>query len=84
MEERRAEHRQRVLKVGKIVYNGQHCLYDCRIRDMTAAGARLRVEHSWQVPQYFRFIDTSRNEAQRPARVVWRGDGELGVCFEAA
>ena len=84
MEDRRAEHRQKVLKVGKVIFNGQNCLYDCRIRDLTAAGARLRIEHSWQVPERFGFVDTSRGQGRRPARVVWRGDTELGITFDDA
>ena len=84
MEERRIERRQKVLKAGKIVHSGQNCLYDCRVRDMTAHGARLRVEHGWQVPRNFNFIDTMRAKIQRPARVVWRAEEEVGIAFEDA
>ncbi len=84
MEERRIKHRQRVLKAGKIVHNGQNCLYDCRVRDMTLDGARLKVEHAWQVAKNFDFIDTVRARIQRPARVVWRGRSEVGIAFEDA
>ena len=84
MEERRNEFRQKVLKAGKIVHGGQNCLYDCRVRDMTAHGARLKVEHAWQVPKNFNFIDTMRARIQRPARVVWRGQVEVGIAFEDA
>ena len=84
MDERRIEHRQRVLKAGKIVHDGQNCLYDCRVRDMTACGARLIVEHGWLVPPNFNFIDSMRQKLQRPARVVWRGPTEVGIVFEDA
>ena len=84
MQERRIEHRHKVLKAGKIVHGAQNCLYDCRIKDMTAHGARLKVEHGWQVPKNFNFIDTMRAKIQRPSRVVWRGETEVGIAFEDA
>ena len=84
MEERRREHRQRVLKAAKVVFNERQCLYDCRIHDLTVAGARLRIEHAWLVPQHFGFVDVAHEAASlRPARVVWRGNGEVGITFEA-
>lgn len=84
MEERRKEPRQRVLKVGKVVFGAQDCLYDCRIRDMTARGARLRIEHAWQVPETFTFVNTSAASAKCVARVVWRGQSEVGIAFKDA
>ena len=84
MQERRSEPRQRVLKVGKIVHNGQNSLYDCRISDLSDGGARLAIEQAWLVPKYFRFIDQLRGKEQRPAHVVWRGTSQVGIAFDDA
>ena len=84
MQERRREPRQRVLKVGKVVHNALNSVFDCRIRDLTAHGARLRIETAWVVPNYFDFVDTTRANIRRPARVVWRELTEFGICFEDA
>jgi hypothetical protein len=82
MHEQRKEPRQRVLKVGKIVHNGLNSVYDCGIKDMSATGARLKMDSTWIVPLHFQFIDLTRPESRRPAKVVWRDRSQIGIRFE--
>ena len=78
--ERRRERRQRVLKRGQIVVHELHSTIDCMIRDVSSAGARLRVNGYFAAPSRFdlRFIETGQ---MRPVRLRWQRGNELGVEF---
>jgi diguanylate cyclase (GGDEF)-like protein len=78
--ERRRERRQRVLKRGQIVVHELHSTIDCMIRDVSSAGARLRVNGYFAAPSRFdlRFIETGQI---RPVRLRWQRGNELGVEF---
>ena len=84
MQERRKEPRQRVLKAGKVICNDRSCVFDCRITDLTAGGARLKIENPWLVPNRFDFVDTASAKTKRPARVIWREVMEFGISFTDA
>jgi diguanylate cyclase (GGDEF)-like protein len=78
--ERRRERRHRVLKRGQIVVHELHSTIDCMIRDVSSAGARLRVNGYFAAPSRFdlRFIETGQI---RPVRLRWQRGNELGVEF---
>lgn len=81
MDERRAKHRARVLKSGKIIVSAKAPKIDCTIRDLSDAGARLLIPSStFGVPHEF---DLMIGEGERHScRVVWRTETALGVEFK--
>ena len=80
MDEKRALPRLRHLKVANIVFNGGTAMMSCRVRDGSAAGARLECGEAYLVPRDFEvFI---RGEiAPRRARRVWIRGPEMGIEF---
>ena len=81
-EERRATIRHRTLKGGRVVTNAGYSTYDCTVRNMSDAGARLRVASIIGIPDAFELaMDDGRNI---DCRVVWRTETELGVSFVPA
>jgi two-component system cell cycle response regulator len=79
-EDRRKERRQRVLKRGQIVLNEMHSVVDCTIRDLTAEGARLRVEGHFTAPGHFDLMILGSGDL-RHAHLRWQKGKELGVAF---
>jgi two-component system cell cycle response regulator len=80
--DRRRERRQRVLKLGKILVNGLGSVIDCKVRDLSAGGARLRMENYFAPPEQFEllFVDSG---ARRMVKTRWRVDNDIGVEFVA-
>lgn len=81
LEERRAEHRLRTLKSGKVVRGAMFSSTDCDIRDLSAAGCRLSVDNPFHIPERFELALNATGE-HRPVRVIWRRGREIGVAFE--
>ena len=82
MSERRTDLRSRTLKGGKIIIDKLSVL-DCVVRDLTALGARLKVDNSMDVPDSFK-LRIKPDTIEHPVSIVWRGYGEIGIKFEAA
>jgi len=81
-EERRATIRHRTLKGGRVVTNAGYSTYDCTVRNLSEAGARLRVASIVGSPDEFELaMDDGRKYA---CHVVWRTEAELGVSFNVA
>jgi zona occludens toxin (predicted ATPase) len=81
-DERRATIRHRTLKGGRVVTNAGYSTYDCTVRNLSEAGARLRVTSIIGIPEDFELaMDDGRKFA---CRVMWRKETELGVTFEDA
>ena len=75
--------RRRVLKAGVVAYNDRHVTLPCTVRDLSATGARVRVEGSVSAPDTFELIiDIDGFEAN--CQVVWRKGNEIGVRFLGA
>jgi hypothetical protein len=75
--------RRRMLKAGKIAYNDRHVTIACTVRDISATGARLRVDGSVGAPDTFELlIELDGLEAN--CQVVWRAGANLGVRFLGA
>jgi two-component system cell cycle response regulator len=79
-ENNRRHRRQRVLKTARIVLHDGYSTIDCTVRDISDAGARLRVQDAFTAPETFvlTMLDTgvSRKVVRR-----WQAGGNVGVEF---
>ena len=75
--------RRRVLKAGIAASNDRHLTVACTVRDVSATGARLRVESSVGIPDTFELI-IEVDGLEADCQVVWRKANEVGVKFLAA
>lgn len=82
MEERRRMQRGRTLKGGSIAFNGA-AGFDCRVRNLSPAGACLEVASQVGIPDDFVLV-VSYDRFKQPCHVIWRGQARLGVEFRAA
>ncbi|MCS6760218.1 MAG: PilZ domain-containing protein [Candidatus Devosia euplotis] len=78
-EERRATIRRRALKGGHIVTNGDYSTYDCTVRNLSEAGARLKVAGVIGTPEQFT-LDMDGGHTFG-CHMVWRTELEIGVKF---
>lgn len=78
--EHRRERRMRVLKAGRIVFNGGYGVFDCRVKNLSAGGALLEIGAMVGIPSRFDFL---LDGAARPCTVMWRTDRLMGVAFDA-
>lgn len=72
--------RNRVLLGGKIVYDNGACSYDCAIRDLSPAGARLATKAGMVLPKRFHLLDLKNGRAY-DSEIVWRNATQTGVKF---
>ena len=79
MEERRKVQRHRVLKAGSIGFN-RAARIDCRIRNLSPAGACLDVASQVGIPDDFVLVIES-DHMRQPCRVIWRSGNRIGVAF---
>lgn len=79
MTENRRQQRLRTVRGGKIVFNDGQSVIDCRVRDLSPAGARLIVTTIVGVPDSF--VLQIPDRPKKLCRIVWRGLEELGVAF---
>jgi hypothetical protein len=70
----------RALKGAKITFNHRSSVIDCVVRDLSAHGAKLRVESSVDIPAVFDLVFDA-DHAIRRCLVAWRSGQELGVRF---
>lgn len=77
--ERRKVPRHRTFKAGNIRFNRAGSI-DCRVRNLSPAGAMLEVAGQLGIPNEFELvIETDR--FRQNCRVVWRTPTRLGVAF---
>lgn len=79
MTERRRHYRRRTLLSGKIEFLGRST-FDCVIRDLSEAGARLRCDQHIAFPDVLELVIEKTSE-RRCAQVVWRMESEVGLAF---
>jgi hypothetical protein len=79
--ERRKLSRHRTLKAGSITFNRASAI-DCRVRNLSPAGALLEVASQVGIPEEFVLVIES-DHARHPCRVIWRTATRLGVAFSA-
>lgn len=82
LEERRKIVRHRTLKAGSISFNRAGGI-DCRVRNLSPAGACLEVASQLGIPEDFVLVVES-DHLQKPCHVIWRTATRLGVEFESA
>jgi hypothetical protein len=78
--EKRTSPRRRVLKAGRIVFNGGRSTIDCRVRSLSASGALLVMESSIGIPDEFE-LQIISDAAVRQVKVVRRAISEIAVTF---
>jgi len=79
MEERRKVQRLRALKAGTISLDRAGGI-NCRVRNMSSAGACLDVDSQVGIPDSFVLV-VSYDKFQQPCHVIWRSEIRLGVEF---
>ena len=77
--ERRKVMRHRTLKSGSIAFNSAARI-DCRVRNLSPAGACLDVTSPIGIPDDFVLLIDS-DHAKHDCRVIWRAPSRLGVAF---
>ena len=78
-EDRRQSPRKRMLKAGRIVFNGRHSAIDCVVRNMSARGALLQLPNVIGIPDDFELCIEG---GYRSVHVVWKSDRSLGVVWD--
>jgi hypothetical protein len=81
MEERRKVQRQRTLKAGSITINRAGGI-DCRVRNLSPAGACLEVTSQIGIPDDFVLL-INYDHLKQPCHVIWRSDQRLGIEFRS-
>jgi len=79
MQERRKVQRHRTLKGGSIAFNRAAGI-DCRVRNLSPAGACLEVESQVGIPDDF-MLFIENEHLKQPCHVIWRLGSRLGVEF---
>ena len=77
--ERRGALRQRVLKPGKIEFEGGQVI--CMVHNMSDTGAMLDVVTPNGIPDHFTLIFRADGRCM-PCHVVWRKEKRIGAAFE--
>jgi hypothetical protein len=78
-EVRRSERLKSLLRA-RIVFNGGNSTIECLIRNVSAHGMRLQLAENLAVPSEFD-LDVPHKGRTYRTRLVWRGDGMIGVAF---
>lgn len=82
MDERRKVLRHRTLKAGSITFNRAAGI-DCRVRNLSPAGALLEVASQVGIPDEFMLV-VEIDHLKAPCHVIWRTATRIGVQFNAA
>jgi hypothetical protein len=83
MTEARRSERLKSLLRAKIIFNGGSSSIECLIRNVSAHGMRLEIAESLAVPGEFDLEVPHKGRIYR-TRLVWRGEGMIGVAFVPA
>jgi hypothetical protein len=78
--ERRAGHRQRVLKGAALSFNKGYSVFECVVRNLSEGGAKLSLAETFGLPAAFQL--TISGERAHDAHVVWRRSNEIGVRLD--
>jgi hypothetical protein len=81
MNERRKIQRHRTLKGGSIRFSRAGGI-DCRVRNLSPAGACLEVASQAGIPDDFVLV-VAYDRLGQPCRVIWRTATRIGVAFRA-
>lgn len=78
-EEKRRHPRRRVLKSGKVAFNGRHSTFDCTVRNLSEGGALLLFPRPPVLPAAFEL--RLEDGTVHPCRVAWQNMTSMGVAF---
>jgi PilZ domain len=81
MDEKRKAARHRTLKAGSISFNRAGGI-DCRVRNLSSAGALLEVASQVGIPDDFVLV-VEIDHLKQPCHVIWRTATRMGVEFSA-
>jgi hypothetical protein len=82
MVQERRKSKRRMLRYGAAVVSLDGTMKrDCVIDDISAMGAKLRIEAPKELPEEFVLFLSARGEARRRCKIAWRGAQEIGVRF---
>ena len=79
MDEKRKVQRHRTLKAGSIIFNRAAGI-DCRVRNLSPAGACLEVASQVGIPDEFVLV-IDVDHLKQPCHVIWRTPTRMGVEF---
>lgn len=79
MDEKRKLQRHRTLKAGHIAFNRAGTI-DCRVRNLSPAGACLEVASQLGIPDRFELL-VDADHMHQPCHVIWRTATRMGVAF---
>ena len=79
MDEKRKVQRHRTLKAGHIAFNRAGTI-DCRVRNLSPAGACLEVASQIGIPDRFELL-IDADHMHQPCHVIWRTATRMGVAF---
>lgn len=72
---------RRVLKAGRIAFNGGRSMVDCTVRGLSDHGALVTVISTAGIPDIFKLAMLADNTS-RTARIVAKREGHIEVAFE--
>lgn len=78
-ESRREQDRKTILKGAKVVFNGGKGVLVCRVRDMSAGGARLEFAPYTKLPE--KFVLHAGSSAPQRCELRWFKSNIAGVKF---
>jgi hypothetical protein len=81
--ERRKGKRRSLGYVAAVVSLDGKLKRDCVVDNISATGARLRIEAPKESPEEFILMLSARGEARRRCQIAWREAREVGVRFRA-
>jgi hypothetical protein len=79
--EKRKSKRQMLTCESSILSLDRKQTIGCRLRDISATGAKILVENSDEVPEDFVLMLSERGKVLRLCHVVYRGKKQVGVAF---
>jgi hypothetical protein len=78
--ENRSIKRNRALKVAQIVHAPNGMYYDCRLTDITSAGARVKFDKVELLGKEVELLIKPEG-VKVLAQIAWKGVGEFGIDF---
>ena len=78
--DRRPNPRKRVLFGGVVVHDQGSYSFNCKIRDLTAEGARIAIPAGQALPSEIYLINL-RNQTCHKSKVIWLRGAEAGLTF---
>lgn len=79
-EERRTEHRRRILKGALVQFNNGFGSLECVLRDMSSNGARVSMGQTAGIPTRFR-LSIAGEQTPIEAIIRWRTPRDIGLGF---